>query len=393
MGGFGKKLMILLYSLLMIFGYHYERATDSRQLILVAIMLFLILLSILKTKKNIKIYYLDGLLILGLNYWSRFNINIVFITLFYINVIACFLSEKREDALKVSYLYGALMAFHFYQVLEFGTRYELITQMIFLELTLLVLTMALYYLKLYEDERQKTKELLEINEEKRVELEKTMDELKNQNLILEDAQSEVIRLTRIAERAMMSGMLHDTVGHEITGLIMQIEMIKMEKGSSALIEETAIHAREVLKMLRKTVSAMETLETGESIDDKLKLKIKAFSENAALEINYSTEIELEMLSENLKQLIYRTILECLTNTARHSGAKRVFTGLSFIGNEKLLLKYIDDGNKVDEIKEGNGIRYIKERAESFGGTVDFKCSVENGFEMVLIIPKLLKKSL
>lgn len=390
-----KKILIsraILGVVLSVIALYFERASGVRYLNLEFMLIGTLIVSLAGILKASKWFYvIECLLVFGLNYITRFNLNFVFVSFYIMSIIYAFQSIKREEALKIGYFSMGLLCLNFYLILPYGFNYELIAEMVFLEIMLALIITTFYYSKSYLVEKDKVVDLLKENERRSQLLEVAFDTTKKQNEALEASQTEVIKLTRVAERAEVASALHDTLGHELTGLIMQVEMLNMQY-KDPLAKEAADHAREILRLTRQTVETLQSSSNEVFIMTKLKQKVDAFSKQTGIKINFEFEISIDLFNEKYGQMIYRTVLEALTNTAKHSNATEIWLILTKLKSSEYLLKIIDNGmlthatqndHMESGVIEGNGLKYIRTRAENLGGSAFFSHDVEKGFEIII----------
>lgn len=84
--------------------------------------------------------------------------------------------------------------------------------------------------------------------------------------------------------------------------------------------------------------------------------------------------------------IYDSTRETVTNAVRYSSAEKIDIILKFL-DDRLELYIFDNGCGCGEIKENNGLKGIRKRIESLGGTVRFGSVEGEGFSTVIKIPK------
>jgi ligand-binding sensor domain-containing protein/signal transduction histidine kinase len=103
---------------------------------------------------------------------------------------------------------------------------------------------------------------------------------------------------------------------------------------------------------------------------------------ADVRIDHERPLRLEV-----EQAIYRMIQEALSNVSRHSQAKRVEVVLSYSKDEVVVI-VADDGCGFNPATAPNGVglRSIRERIESIGGTVTIESSAECGARLTAHIP-------
>jgi signal transduction histidine kinase len=118
------------------------------------------------------------------------------------------------------------------------------------------------------------------------------------------------------------------------------------------------------------------------------LREYAFEWESRNDINTSLRVEGEgQLPLKVEQSLYRITQETLANAARHSHASSVNMALVY-ASDKVSLRIEDDGCGFDVAQKpkGVGLRSIKERAESVGGTFVLESSPGNGTRIEVIIP-------
>jgi signal transduction histidine kinase len=143
-------------------------------------------------------------------------------------------------------------------------------------------------------------------------------------------------------------------------------------------------AKDCLTEIRKSVQALkpqsvEMLPLIKSIEELGKdVKYKL---NIEVDIKVSGDIYKTQPDFNL--VIYRTVQEALTNSARHGGSSKVSISISY-GHDKLALLIKDNGQGEEKFVKGNGLKGMTERIEALGGTIGFYTN--NGFMINISVP-------
>ena len=104
--------------------------------------------------------------------------------------------------------------------------------------------------------------------------------------------------------------------------------------------------------------------------------------------NYSVVDKIilpEDISDELKISVYRVIQELITNSIRHGEASEMKLSIEHQFNT-LRINCRDNGKGYTLIKEGNGLKGIKERVNKLGGNVKFSSKINEGFETIIYIP-------
>ncbi|MGQ0550726.1 MAG: sensor histidine kinase [Armatimonadota bacterium] len=202
---------------------------------------------------------------------------------------------------------------------------------------------------------------------------------------------EVETLSVARERQRLAQEVHDAVAHVLTGLLVQVQAVRRTLQTDAAaaaarlatIEEAA---RRGLDEVRRAVRAMrpEHLEGVGGVEAMRRL-CDQFAERTGIRVNLITDPDLR-LSPVHEVLFYRTLQECLTNSARHGRASTVWATLE--GKDaRALLRVRDDGIGVKDAQPGMGIGGMQERAQAAGGRFTYRNAAEGGFEVLLELPQ------
>ncbi|NBG86921.1 sensor histidine kinase [Isachenkonia alkalipeptolytica] len=210
-------------------------------------------------------------------------------------------------------------------------------------------------------------------------------QLEKQKMDLIQSNRKVQALTEATERNRIAGEIHDNVGHEIAGVLMQLEVGEklMERDPDAS-KKAILQARsklaDTLVLLRNTVHNLRPRE--KSGLQYLKEVIEGFEygnihfEHSG-DFNPLSNLHYEVLGSNLK--------EALTNIQKYSRAENIIIKIEAM--DKLVRLYVKDdgiGCNAPSFNQGMGLKGMKERAENLGGnlSVDGK----EGFLVVTILP-------
>ena len=110
---------------------------------------------------------------------------------------------------------------------------------------------------------------------------------------------------------------------------------------------------------------------------------KNYSESSGMEITFDIFSWSEHLRQDQEDVIYRVLQECITNAKRHGHATKV--KITIGGNENYLLIVIaDNGQGCDEVKQGFGLKHMRERLELLRGTIHYWS--DEGFIVEAMIP-------
>jgi len=177
----------------------------------------------------------------------------------------------------------------------------------------------------------------------------------------------------LQERNRIARDIHDSLGHALTGLNIQLEgALKLSQTNPAKAQAFLAEAKRLgstaLQAVRQSVSALRS-------DPLQSQPLEVAIARLAQEFHRTTgilptcEIELtRSLPLEVKTAIYRIVQESLTNICKYAAASAVQIQLKTT-KDLLLLQVQDDGNgfEVNENTTGFGIQGMQERSSALGG--------------------------
>jgi signal transduction histidine kinase len=199
------------------------------------------------------------------------------------------------------------------------------------------------------------------------------------------------------ERLRIARELHDVLGHNISlvsvqaGVALHLMDKQPEQARIALsvIREASKEAlrelRSVLEVLRQVQeTAPRAPSKGlSSLDD-----LVARASDAGLQVRTAISGDLERLPASIDLAAFRIVQEALTNVMRHSG--QTSASVSVTCDERELTLRIDNelgkASLCDEVRAGQGILGMKERAAALGGMVEAEPRLEGGFRVFARLP-------
>ena len=229
--------------------------------------------------------------------------------------------------------------------------------------------------------------------------ERLLHQLEESNAGLEEAHrqlqsyaNEIEELTIVRERTRMAREIHDTLGHYLSILTIQLETIsKLQERDPARAAAEIAEARRVasqsMQEVRNAVAALRptsiaTLSLTQAITQ---LGSEFELSGAEIELTLDLETQLPLLSPDLQVALYRTLQESLTNVRKHAHASKVLVRLRY-ENDLLELVVLDNGSggsstDVDEQQGGFGLIGLRERIELLGGQVTYGPAEPAGYRV------------
>lgn len=347
---FSKKGLYLMKAAIMIFlfaiAYIDENAYGIRGVALISLFTLLLLMQYMRSKRVLKrklflySFFADAFLIFALESMSKYVIN-NYLHLFYIfEILEAGLSMDKKRALLINIFIAGISLLKY--------LYKLDSQFILQLLILSFIIVILSYVKAQKDALDKIEELSKTN-----------------------------------ERLRIGREIHDSLGHTLTGLIMQLEMAyhvfdTQSDKSYALLRDSIDSSR---KALQQTRQAVEKLRNGKY--DIMEM-IKQFQEQTAVNITFNDYADTSLFKDQYKSLIFRLIQEALTNSIKHGKAENISINIS---REKKYIEVLveDDGIGAEKVIEGYGLKGMRERLHELNGHFDYS-SKNKGFFIKASIP-------
>ncbi|RWZ54517.1 sensor histidine kinase [Halobacillus fulvus] len=227
------------------------------------------------------------------------------------------------------------------------------------------------------------------------------DQLNESHAALKDAHDQlkiyseqVEEWTVMEERNRISREIHDTVGHKMTALLVQLQVAKELRSvdpekSAATIQVCEDLARNALQEIRMSVRTLqEGPETYLSFIAKTRALLQDYQETTGLVSELHVEGESKNIPPSIQLTIIRIIQEAVTNAVKHGNAKRCEVSVR-VTESKVDVRIFDDGSGTPDIEPGFGVLNMKERVQEHGGQLTFHSEHTRGFEIKAVFP--LKK--
>jgi signal transduction histidine kinase len=218
-----------------------------------------------------------------------------------------------------------------------------------------------------------------------LELQKAHEELKRHA-----AQAE--ELAALQERTRLSRELHDTLGHALSAITVQLEAVRRlsrvdHAKSQALLDEAQATAREAMQGLRAHLVRLR----GEQSPENLRQALIELADATAARNGWQLHLDLADVSATDAQswTLLQVAREALTNAERHAAAREVGVSLSQEGGE-LCLRVEDDGRGLGAplpVEGHYGIVGMRERLREAGGNVEIAGGASGGTLVLARLPQ------
>src|SRR3954452_10458768 len=171
------------------------------------------------------------------------------------------------------------------------------------------------------------------------------------------------------ERLRVAQELHDGVGEELTGVVLQLGRVARDVPHEGVVEAQEA-ARASLEEVRRIARRLRP----EALDDlglasALHVLGERVAEHSELAVDVHVQQGLPDFGSDAELVLYRVAQEALTNVARHAGAQRADVRLELTGGHPRLEVDNDGHGFPPDGREGGGVRGMRERAVLIGASL------------------------
>jgi signal transduction histidine kinase len=188
---------------------------------------------------------------------------------------------------------------------------------------------------------------------------------------------------RLTERLRIARELHDALGHHLTALTLNLEaaLVRTEGAAHGDVEKAQSLARTLLADVRAIVAE-------KNADDCLDLTralrtLVADLPRPRVQLDVDDALRVEDPEQGL--VILRCVQEVVTNAARHSGAENLWITVRRTA-DAFEVHARDDGRGRATIRDGFGLRGMRERIERAGGALTIESGAGRGFALTAFLP-------
>jgi signal transduction histidine kinase len=228
-------------------------------------------------------------------------------------------------------------------------------------------------------------------ERARGEVERLAQELRDANEKLRENAMQAGELAATRERNRMAREIHDSLGHCLTVVHVQLEAAR------ATLDHDRDHAMDALakaqsmthsglQEIRRSVSSLRTSPLHDRpIADALQ-QLVTESRVVGLVTELTVLGEVRHVSPLVAVTLYRAGQEGLTNSRKHARATLVRLLLDFRETGAVRLTVSDDGAGAGHVLDGFGLLGLRERAQLLGGEARVRTSLGEGFVLEVEVP-------
>jgi signal transduction histidine kinase len=196
----------------------------------------------------------------------------------------------------------------------------------------------------------------------------------------------------LQERNRIGREIHDSLGHSLTALNLQLETaLKLWESNPVKAKTFLARAKELgsksLQDVRQSVSTMRSNPLqGQSLEQAIAVLAEDTRRAIGVLPNYHIKLAYPIQNEILTA-VYRIIQEALTNICKHSEATEITIDLS-TNNTGLHLIIVDNGKgfNIEQNTTGFGLQSMRDRTSSLGGNFNIITDPGAGCRIIADIP-------
>jgi signal transduction histidine kinase len=232
--------------------------------------------------------------------------------------------------------------------------------------------------------------------EERQRTERLLAELEDAHRQLRAYATQVKALAVAEERNRLAREIHDSLGHYLTAITMQLEaagklVAEQPEQAAESIAKAEEMTRESLAEVRRSVAALrasplDTAALGDAIGE-----LVGNLHDSGIATTFTVKGKSQSLPIQAKTTLYRVAQEGLTNVHKHANASAVEVKLAYQA-EKVTLTIEDNGTgQRGEGAEGFGLPGLRERVALVGGSLEADNRPEGGFRLHAVVPRQVQE--
>jgi PAS domain S-box-containing protein len=203
-----------------------------------------------------------------------------------------------------------------------------------------------------------------------------------------------------AERRRIARELHDSLGQYLTGLKIDMDMLRQQPYNDGLW----LQAEEVLARCLSEVRTLSYLLHPPMMDEAglssaARWYLQGFAERSGIKVNLEAGDDVDRLPDGIEVALFRVLQEALTNVHRHAGATEADVRI-LRDAEQVMLQIRDNGRGIPlEVlrrfaqtgsSAGVGLTGIHERVRELGGVFQLE-SDNKGTSLLITVPVVAAK--
>jgi signal transduction histidine kinase len=233
----------------------------------------------------------------------------------------------------------------------------------------------------------------------RMRLEVALRDLRESHDQLTAYAAQVAELSAAAERNRLARDIHDSLGHHLTAITIQLEKAEAFRDRDRPAADQAVadareSARYALREVRGSVRSLR----GHGPSAPLSAMLAGLARQAGAgepHVTVTVAGDEAGVDAATRTVLFRAAQEALTNARRHSGARRISVSVT-VDDREVRLVVTDDGRGFDPtprdgpgraVRDGFGLLGIRERAALAGGRAEVDSQPGEGTTVTVAVPR------
>ena len=190
-------------------------------------------------------------------------------------------------------------------------------------------------------------------------------------------------LYTLQERNRISREIHDSVGHSLSTIIIQLGAIrKLSEENNPQVSQMSAQLREfAVKGLQEVRTVVHDLKPEQLTKQQLNVALEEFiyetKQHSGVEFIFRQNKPTIQLSKEQELTIFRGVQEATTNAIRHGKATKITLLMMYSANE-LIVTIMDNGAGSSAISLEGGLKALEERLHELQAQLELK-NTEQGF--------------
>jgi len=338
---------------------------------------FLLVSALSSNYISILLFLIIGILdVLNTNYFDNVKLTFIrfvftFFVAFYSPSFIFFIIDTVID------IYHSIKKREFFLLIGIGLFFleniNLVSTYIIISIFSIIIAVNL---KIFTETNVKYTNLIESERNIRIRLEEAKERLERMNI-------EIAHMTEINERNRIAREIHDSVGHSIAAVLIQLQAAQMllnknQPKGNELLNNSIEKLSQSLNLLRDTVYNIKP-----KFEFNFNYINKTIESFKFCETTFTVKGDISKIKPFQIEVLALCIKEALINAYKYSGANLIEINLEGY-NKFVRLMIKDNGKGCKKIKFGIGLSNMKDRIEKLGGNLSI--SSDDGFLIVVIIP-------
>jgi signal transduction histidine kinase len=196
-------------------------------------------------------------------------------------------------------------------------------------------------------------------------------------------------LTIADERARMAGEMHDTVGHDLMVVTLDLQnALRLRRRDGDAAWRQVAQARDdvgvALQHVRRAVRALRPVDLAGRGLRKALIDLAALFDGTGMRVQVTVDGAVEVLPPDHQLIVLRAVQEGVLNAVRHSGADRVAVHLTCADAVRLTVVDNGRGAAADRLNGGFGLRELANRVRAHRGVLQVDGT--RGVQIILRLP-------